>query len=118
MAGPDPREAAARLAAGIPPSVVGVLDRLRDRGHAASLVGGSLRDALLLGREPADWDLATDARPPRVLELFPGAVYENRFGTVAVRRDAVLAEGDTTHRRYRSSRPDGDISAKHNQLVM
>ena len=39
------------------------------------------RDALL-GRDPADWDLATDARPDRILALFPGAVYENRFGTV------------------------------------
>jgi len=38
-----------------------------------------------LGREPADWDLATDARPEQLLALFPGAVYENRFGTVVVR---------------------------------
>ena len=91
MAGPDPREAAARLAAEIPAPVVSVLDRMRDRGHAAYLVGGSLRDALLR-REPADWDLATDARPPEVLGLFPGAVYENRFGTVAVRRDGAVFE--------------------------
>ena len=91
MAGPDPRDAAARLAAGIPPSVVGIIDRLRDHGHAAYLVGGSLRDALL-AREPADWDLATDARPPQVLDLFPGAVYENRFGTVVVRRDGAVFE--------------------------
>ncbi len=41
----------------------------------------------LLGRPAADWDLASDARPDRLLELFPGAVYENRFGTVGVRRD-------------------------------
>ena len=55
-------------------------------GHAAYVVGGSLRD-VLLGRQPHDWDLASDARPERLVELFPGAVYENRFGTVAVRRD-------------------------------
>jgi putative nucleotidyltransferase with HDIG domain len=91
VAGPDLREAAARLAAEIPAPVVGVLDHLRDGGHAAYLVGGSLRDALL-GREPADWDLATDARPPEILALFPGAVYENRFGTVAVRRDGAVFE--------------------------
>ena len=42
----------------------------------------------LLGRRPADWDLAIGRRPERVLELFPGAVYENRFGTVAVRATA------------------------------
>jgi tRNA nucleotidyltransferase (CCA-adding enzyme) len=91
VARPDPREAAARLAAEIPAPVVGVLDRLRVDGHAAYLVGGSLRDALLR-REPADWDLATDARPPEILGLFPGAVYENRFGTVAVRRDGAVFE--------------------------
>ncbi len=46
-------------------------------------MGGCVRD-LLRGVEPADWDLATDARPERLQELFPSALYENRFGTVAV----------------------------------
>ncbi len=55
------------------------------------MVGGSLRD-LVLERLPADWDLATDARPERLVELFPGAIYENRFGTVAVRRDGETFE--------------------------
>jgi tRNA nucleotidyltransferase (CCA-adding enzyme) len=67
----------------IPTPVRSLLDRLWAAGHAAYVVGGSLRDALL-GREPADWDLATDARPERLLQLFPEASYENRFGTVGV----------------------------------
>ena len=74
----------------LPPSVQALLDRLWAHGQAAYVVGGSLRDALL-GRTPADWDLATDARPDRVLAIFPGSVYENQFGTVAVR------EGDEVH---------------------
>lgn len=83
---PDPITAAeARLAAIVPEPVVEVLDRLHDAGHAAYVVGGSLRDALG-GREPADWDLASDALPERLVALLHGAVYENRFGTVAVRR--------------------------------
>jgi len=45
-----------------------------------------LRD-IVLERQPFDWDLASDARPERLVELFPGAVYENRFGTVAIRSD-------------------------------
>src|SRR2546423_10769279 len=45
----------------------------------------------------------------------PGMNPPIRPASVAVRRDAVLAEGDTTHRRYRSSHPDGDISANRNQ---
>ncbi|MGA2512051.1 MAG: HD domain-containing protein [Candidatus Limnocylindrales bacterium] len=60
-------------------------------GQAAYVVGGCLRDALL-GREPADWDLTTDAPPERVQALFPGSVYENRFGTVVVRRDEAQYE--------------------------
>ncbi len=79
------------LTRSIPPAVVGLIETLRENGHAGYVVGGSLRD-ILLGRSPADWDLATDARPERIVELFPGAVYENRFGTVAVRRDAETYE--------------------------
>ncbi len=87
-------DGAARLAAIVPPAVLALIGRLVEAGHAAYVVGGSLRDALL-GRDPADWDLATDARPHRLVELFPGAVYENRFGTVAVRRDAEVFEVTT-----------------------
>jgi putative nucleotidyltransferase with HDIG domain len=97
--GPDAAGAAARLGAEIPPTVAAVLDRLRLHGHAAYVVGGSLRDALL-HRTPADWDLATDARPPEIVELFPGAVYENRFGTVAVRRDHEVFEITTFRVEY------------------
>ena len=41
-------------------------------GHAAYVVGGSLRDVAARARPRHDWDLATDALPERVLELFPG----------------------------------------------
>lgn len=69
----------------VPLTAHAVLDHLHANGQAAFIVGGSLRDALL-GRTPSDWDMATDARPDRLVALFPGAMYENRFGTVAVRR--------------------------------
>lgn len=67
-----------------PASVAALMERLWAHGHAAYVVGGSVRDAIL-GRAAEDWDLTTDARPDRLLAIFPGAVYENRFGTVAVR---------------------------------
>ena len=70
----------------IPRDVQHLLATLRRGGHAAYVVGGCLRD-LLLAREPADWDLTTDATPERMLELFPGSLYENRFGTVVVRHE-------------------------------
>ena len=82
---PDLTAGGERLAGIVPAPVIEVLDQLPDSGHAAYIVGGSLRDALG-GREPADWDLATDALPERLVGLLHGAVYENRFGTVAVRR--------------------------------
>lgn len=65
-------------------SVSDVLARLAAAGHEAAVVGGSLRD-VLLGREPADWDVATSAPPEAVHALFPGSSWENRFGTVTVR---------------------------------
>jgi len=46
-----------------------VLYRLRKAGYQAYLVGGGVRD-LLLGREPKDFDVATDARPEEVRALF------------------------------------------------
>jgi tRNA nucleotidyltransferase (CCA-adding enzyme) len=82
----SPGDALDRLTRSVPVAVRALVDQLFVEGHAAYVVGGSLRDALL-GREPSDWDLATDARPERLVALFHGAVYENRFGTVAVRRD-------------------------------
>jgi poly(A) polymerase len=46
-----------------------VLYRLRERGYQAFLVGGGVRD-LMLGREPKDFDVVTDARPDEVRKLF------------------------------------------------
>ena len=46
-----------------------VLYRLHNHGFAAYLVGGSVRD-MLLGREPKDFDVATDATPDEIWALF------------------------------------------------
>jgi len=75
----------------IPASVADLLATLWHGGQTAYVVGGCLRDALL-GREPTDWDLTTDAPPERVQALFPRSIYENRFGTVVVRHGASLYE--------------------------
>ncbi len=53
----------------ISPNALRVLYRLRDAGHAAYLVGGAVRD-LLLGIQPKDFDVATDATPEQVRHLF------------------------------------------------
>ena len=50
-------------------SALQVLNGLHRAGFQAYLVGGSVRD-LLLGREPKDFDVATDAHPEQVRKLF------------------------------------------------
>ncbi|MGZ6214244.1 MAG: CCA tRNA nucleotidyltransferase, partial [Candidatus Limnocylindria bacterium] len=68
----------------LPPAVAAVLDSLREGGDEAVLVGGCVRD-LVRGDLPADWDVATSAPPEAVARRFPGATWENPFGTVTVR---------------------------------
>jgi poly(A) polymerase len=61
--------------------------RLRDSGHQAYLVGGCVRD-ILLEREPADYDVSTDATPERVQQLFPHSLPVGaQFGVVIVLDD-------------------------------
>src|ERR1700731_4981789 len=65
---------------------------LRDAGHQAYLVGGCVRD-LLLGREPADYDVTTDATPEQVMRIFPETYAVGaQFGVVLV----PIPRADTT----------------------
>ena len=61
-----------------------IVRTLRERDHKAYLVGGCVRD-LLLGREPADYDVATDATPEEVMRIFPETYAVGaQFGVVLV----------------------------------
>ena len=53
----------------VSPNALRVLYRLRESGFGAYLVGGAVRD-LLVGRQPKDFDVATDATPEQVRQLF------------------------------------------------
>src|SRR5581483_9745499 len=69
-----------------------VIRRLRAGGYQAWLVGGCVRD-LLLGRPPKDFDVATDARPDIVTELFHRSEQVGaHFGVVLVREEAAQVE--------------------------
>lgn len=71
---------------------------LHSAGYEAMLVGGCVRD-LLLGREPKDYDVATNARPDEVLGLFPRTVAVGaKFGVIVVVGDDAQVEVAT----YRS----------------
>ncbi len=53
----------------IHPCALKVTRTLQENGYAAFVVGGAVRD-LILGREPKDFDVATDATPEEVKALF------------------------------------------------
>jgi poly(A) polymerase len=72
-----------------------IVQTLRQRGFQAFLVGGCVRD-LLLGREPKDFDVATDATPNQVMEIFPQTYAVGaQFGVVLV----PAPEGDLANNR-------------------
>jgi poly(A) polymerase len=63
---------------------ISIIRTLRDRGHQGFLVGGCVRD-LLLGHEPADYDVTTDATPEEVMRIFPQTYAVGaQFGVVLV----------------------------------
>ena len=64
-----------------------IVRRLRDAGFAAYLVGGCVRD-IVMGNEPKDYDIATSAEPPQVVEMFPDSLMVGaQFGVVIVPRE-------------------------------
>lgn len=50
-------------------NAIHVCEILKFKGFQAYIVGGCVRD-LLLGHEPKDWDICTDAKPEQVIEMF------------------------------------------------
>jgi poly(A) polymerase len=88
----------------ISPNALKALYRLRDNGHIAYLVGGCVRD-LLLGREPKDFDLVTDATPGRLKKLFRNCrLVGRRFRLAHLHFGDEIIEVAT----FRASGPDGD----------
>ena len=88
-----------------------VMSRLRKQGHQAYLVGGAVRD-LLLGGHPKDFDIATDATPEAVNELFRNSrIIGRRFRIVHVRFGREIIEV-TTFRGHHSSDESGGNHAK------
>ena len=74
-------------------AAVAVVRTLRSRGYQAYLVGGCVRD-LLLGRDPADFDVSTDATPDQVMRVFPQTYAVGaQFGVVLVPFKSVGLDG-------------------------
>jgi poly(A) polymerase len=85
---------------------------LRESGYSAYLAGGCVRD-LLLGREPADYDVTTSATPQEVMRLFPQTYAVGaQFGVVLVpvRSDSPEGERDNYAIEVATFRSDGAYS--------
>lgn len=104
---------------------IDIIRTLREHRHQAYLVGGCVRD-LLLGREPADYDIATDATPEEVMQIFPETYAVGaQFGVVLVpvkhdsapgvievatfRNDGAYSDGRHPDQVSFSKRPEEDV---------
>jgi poly(A) polymerase len=89
-----------------------IVERLRGAGFQALYAGGCVRDRLL-GREPHDYDVATDARPEQVVALFPRTVPVGvQFGVILV-----LEQGEEI--QVATFRGDGTyIDGRHPESVV
>ena len=96
----------------LPEHVTFILHTLESAGFEGYAVGGCVRDALL-GREPQDWDITTNARPLQVKELFPRTIDTGlQHGTVTVMLDHTGYEV-TTYRidgEYEDGRHPKEVS--------
>ncbi len=96
----------------VPQAVLDVCSTLRSNGCQAYIVGGGIRDSLM-GCAPEDWDVATDAHPPRVLSLFPKTIPTGiRYGTVTVFMGDMSVEVTTFRSEgvYKDSRHPEEVS--------
>ncbi len=88
-----------------------VLRRLREAGHVAYFAGGCVRD-LLLGLAPKDYDVATDAPPDRVRQLFTQTqAVGAAFGVILVRHRRSVIEVATFRAdgEYKDGRRPADV---------
>lgn len=86
-----------------------VVRTLRSHGHKAYFVGGCVRD-LLLGRDPADFDVSTDATPDQVMRIFPQTYAVGaQFGVVLVPFRAVGLDGGPTEGE--------ELTAEHPKVI-
>lgn len=101
---------------GISKHALQVLSRLNKAGYQAYLVGGGVRD-LLLGHEPKDFDVATDASPEEVKELFRNCRLIGRrfrlahvhFGREIIEVATLRGQGEGKNDHERSSSEDGRL---------
>ena len=108
---PRARHRLARSA--LSPAALKTCEGLRGAGFEAYVVGGAVRD-LLLGIEPKDFDVATDARPEQVKPLFRRALLiGRRFRLVHVMVGHETVEVST----FRAADPETSEKSEHGRVL-
>ncbi len=98
----------------IPNDITTVLNKLNSAGYKSYVVGGCVRDSLM-GREPDDWDIATNAVPEEIKQVFSG------FKTVdtGIKHGTVLILSGEMATEVTTFRFDGDyIDNRHPENVL
>ncbi len=102
----------------ISPSALKVLYRLSDHGYQAFLVGGGIRD-LMLGGNPKDFDVSTDATPEQVRELFRNSrIIGRRFRIVHIRFGREIIEVTTFRAHHGPGSKGSDSESAHSSSGM
>jgi len=98
----------------IDPHAYKIVKSLQENGFTTYLVGGCVRD-LLLGINPKDYDIATDAKPYQIRKLIPHAyIIGKRFRLVLVKRADQQYEVSTFRRDIREDEAPEDMPAGDN----
>ena len=64
-----------------PKKVVRIAEIMKKYGFRAYAVGGCVRDSIM-GRDPSDWDMTTDASPEKMIEIFNSKYYREVLDTL------------------------------------
>jgi putative nucleotidyltransferase with HDIG domain len=89
-----------------PRDLLEILDRLKEHGFTCYVVGGAVRN-LLLSQSISDWDLATDATPEQLLQIF------QRIIPTGIRHGTVTLPSGTGQYEVTTFRTDGDYASQH-----
>jgi len=92
----------------IDPGALFITKRLNDSGYEALVVGGCIRN-LIMGEEPHDWDITTEATPEEIVEVFRDykvVPVGRKFGTLAVIINHINYEVSTFKKNKSAPTPD------------
>ncbi|MEA2069297.1 MAG: CCA tRNA nucleotidyltransferase, partial [Verrucomicrobiota bacterium] len=93
-------------------AALNVVQTLRKKGYVALFAGGCVRDELL-GRQPKDYDVATDAYPEEVEALFPKTIPIGKaFGVIAVVDGKEMVEVATFREEV------GTLDGRHPETIL